>query len=89
MEDIETTPLLFANKVIQKFVENLLGQDIDPPDASTIRVVFRQCGGDWARVLHGDPVHIGLLLKLITAWGKTVQAKPRQDPSSQELFANA
>lgn len=88
MEEQESTPLLFANKVIHKFVDNLLGRDIDKHSSEVIRVVFRRCGGDWYRILHGDPVHIGLLLKLIQAWGKTLKPEP-QDPKSQELFAHA
>lgn len=87
MDDQESTPLLFANKVIHKFVENLLGHGISKDGASSIRVVFRRCGGDWSRISGGDPVHIGLLLKLIAAWGKTL--KPvTPDPKSQELFAS-
>jgi hypothetical protein len=87
MDDQEVTPLLFANKVIHKFVSNLLGREIDGKGASTIRVVFRNCGGDWQRILGGDPVHIGLLLKLVQAWGKASPQKPKDQ--SQEVFANA
>lgn len=83
------TPLLFANKVIYKFVDNLLGRPVDRDQASTLRVVFRRCGGEWSRIVSGDPVHIGLLIRLIQAWGRSVPIQKRQDPSSQEVFANA
>lgn len=87
MDDEQETPLLFANKVIHKFVDNLLGRPIDRNQAFSIRVVFRRCGGEWSRILSGDPVHIGLLIRLIQAWGRTVGAPKPSAP--QEVFANA
>lgn len=87
MDDKEVTPLLFANKVIHKFVDNLLGRDIDATGAAVIRVTFRNCGGSWEHILGGDPVHVGLLIKLIQAWG---MANPKSPPNqNQEVFAHA
>jgi hypothetical protein len=80
MDDPEKTPLFFANKVIHKFVDNLLGMDIDAKQCQAIRVVFRRCQGQWVGVHAGDPVHIGLLIKLIQAWGKT--QKPQETPDA-------
>jgi len=77
MDDPEKTPLFFANKVIHKFVDNLLGRSIDSKQCQAIRVVFRKLGGQWAQVVAGDPVHVGLLIRIIKGWGKS-QQKPEQ-----------
>jgi hypothetical protein len=69
MDEKEKPPLLFADKVVHKFVDNLLGRDIDGEQLAAIRVVFRRCGGSWSGILAGDPVHIGLLIRLVQAWG--------------------
>jgi hypothetical protein len=76
MDDPEETPLFFANQVIHKFVDNMLGRGIDSKQCQVIRVVFRRCGGQWFRVVGGDPVHIGLLIRLIKGWGEA-QAKDK------------
>ena len=75
MEEDEKTPLLFANQVVHKFVDNLLGRGIESKQIESIRVVFRRCGGEWSRIVYGDPVHVGLLIRLVQAWGRTVQEK--------------
>lgn len=64
------TPLFFANKVIHRFVDNLVGKPIKVDQVDTIKVVFRRCGGEWARIVSGDPVHVGLLIRLVQAWGR-------------------
>lgn len=79
MDDHEEAPLFFANKVIHKFVDNLLGRDIDGEQCQAIRVVFRRCQGQWTGILAGDPVHIGLLIRLIKAWGKSHPKKEKSD----------
>jgi hypothetical protein len=71
MDDAEKTPLLFADKVIHRFVDNLLGRGVSGDQSKAIRVVFRHCGGQWDQIVSGDPIHIGLLMKLVQVWGKT------------------
>lgn len=80
MDCTQPTPLFFANKVIHRLVDNLLGCEIDGKQVETIRVVFRRCGGEWTRIVSGDPVHIGLLIKLVQAWGRTRQKQPKPHP---------
>jgi hypothetical protein len=79
MDDPEKTPLFFANKVIHKFVDNLLGRDIDGKQCQAIRVAFRRCHGQWSSIVAGDPVHVGLLIRLIQAWGKA-QPQKKEEP---------
>lgn len=75
MDEKEKPPLLFADKVVHKFVDNLLGRGIDGKQLASIRVVFRRCGGEWSRILAGDPIHIGLLIRLVQAWGQLNEKK--------------
>lgn len=72
MDDAPNPPLHFANRLVRKFADNLLGEDILtlPDDYTTIRAAFRSAKGSWERVLHGDIKHTRLLEKLILAWGK-------------------
>jgi len=75
MDEKEPSPLLFADKVVHKFVDNLLGRGIDGEQLASIRVVFRRCGGEWSSILAGDLVHIGLLIRLVQAWGNLNEKK--------------
>jgi hypothetical protein len=75
MDEKKESPLLFADKVVHKFVDNLLGRSIDGKQLGAIRVVFRRCGGEWSSILAGDPVHIGLLIRLVQTWGNLNEKK--------------
>ena len=71
MDDAPTPPLVLANRVIQQFVEHLVGETavVLPQDYLVMRMVFRWCKGSWERVVHGDIVHNRLLVKIVTTWG--------------------
>lgn len=71
------TPLVFANQVIRRFVDNLLGSDmiVLPEDYLAIRTAFRKLGGSWEKVHHGDLGQIEGLTKILKAWGKMPQRK--------------
>ncbi len=73
MDDVRKIPLIFANRVIRQFVDNQMGDEsvIIPDDYMAMRLVFRKCQGSWERVSQGDIVHVCLLAKVVTAWGKT------------------
>jgi len=53
-------------------MDHLLGGDMiaTTDDFLKIRVIFRKLGGQWVALQNGDIVHILLLEKVITAWGK-------------------
>lgn len=70
MNDAPKTPLIFANKVIHVFVDHLLGRGVEDRDCMVMRMVFNRCGGEWTRIGAGDPVHLGLLMRIVKAWGK-------------------
>lgn len=86
--DSARTPLLFANKVIHKFVANLLAREITGRGVEAIRLVFRRCGGQWVRIVEGDPVHTGLLIRLVQAWGRSAKkVKPNEDETLEHVGA--
>jgi hypothetical protein len=72
MDDQPTPPLVFANRLIRQFADNLLGSDVValPNDYTIIRTAFRYAGGSWESVTLGDIVQIRLLEEIILAWGK-------------------
>lgn len=70
-DDNDTDKVLyFADKVIHRFVDNLVGRKIQDNECRGIRLVFRYCGGRWDRIVVGDPIHIGLLMQLVQIWGR-------------------
>ena len=72
MDDSPTPPLVFANRVIDQFLEHLFGGEIkaDDKDYQSIRTVFRWCGGNWEKLATGDMGQIQLLQTVVTSWGK-------------------
>lgn len=72
MDDTPKPPLLFANKVISQMVAHLFGGElvIWPDDFIAMRVAFRRLGGLWDQVADGNIVHLQLLSKVVTGWGK-------------------
>ncbi len=72
MDDSPDPPLHFANRLVRKFADNLVGEDVVtlPDDYVAIRAAFRSAGGSWFRLVRGDINHTRLLEKLILAWGK-------------------
>lgn len=72
MDDQKRPPLLFANRVLRRLVDNLCGNNMiaTPQDYLTLRTVFRWCHGSWEAVNQGDIVHTRLLATLVMAWGK-------------------
>ncbi len=72
-------PLVFANKVIRRFVDNLFGGQtmILPKDYMVMRVVFRKLGGSWKRIILGDIEANKLVVRIIQAWG-TLHEKNRK-----------
>lgn len=68
MED--KPPLVFANRVILRFVRNLIGDDVvvTPDDYTSMRLVFRRLRGSWAGVAQGDLKHCRLISRVVQAW---------------------
>lgn len=75
MDDRPVHPLVFANHVIHQLVEHMVGEDvvIEPEDYTVLRVVFRKCGGQWHEITQGNLVHLELLKKIVSAWGRMPQ----------------
>jgi len=65
-------PLLFGNRIIKQLVDHMLGDElvVEDRDFNVMRLVFRQQGGSWERLLNGDPVQNELLKTVVTTWGK-------------------
>ena len=70
-----STPLIFANQAIRKFVNNHFSDKVLvlPDDYRAMRVVFRKKGGTWEGVVSGDVQQIRLLSNIVKAWGKLKQ----------------
>jgi len=79
-----TPPLVFANKVIRQMIQHMVSEDmvIDRKDYLAIRVVFRKCGGSWAKFVDGDLPQFKLLKDVITSWGQM----PGRQKSSDQLI---
>lgn len=75
--DSPKTPLAFANQVIRRFVDNLLGADmiVLPEDYMAIRTAFRNLRGNWEQIDHGNLAQIQMLTNLLKAWGRQPQRK--------------
>lgn len=78
MEDSKP-PLVFANRVIRKVVDNLLGDGLSviPDDYVTMRVVFRKLGGSWQALSQGDIHQNQLIVRVVQAWGN-IRGKARK-----------
>jgi len=72
MEDSKKPPIVFANRVIRKIVDNSFGEKlrIEGDDFMTIRTAYRSKGGNWEHFWHGDPIQQNLLKQVIVAWGQ-------------------
>lgn len=63
-------PLVLANRVIQQFVDHLLGGgELSNKDFLAIRLIYRKCGGLWVELTGGNIVHLLLLEKVVNSWG--------------------
>lgn len=71
MDDPKTPPLVFADLVIQRFVNNLLGASmvVEPADYAFIKAVFHRCKGSWEQLVRGDIYNTLALEQAITQWG--------------------
>jgi hypothetical protein len=76
MDTPPTPPLVLADRLIEQLVHNLVSGDIEikPDGFMAIRVVFRKCGGNWEKLLHGDIVQSCLLSKIAVVWGQNQQS---------------
>lgn len=77
--DADKPPLEFANRVLRRFVDNLFGGKVEviPQDYTVMRVVFRNLGGSWEQILHGNIEHCKLVVRVVQSWG-TLQEKNRK-----------
>jgi hypothetical protein len=66
-------PIVLAERLIKQFVDHLVAgaPEIKPDDFMAIRVVFRKCGGNWEKIIHGDIVQVSLLAKIATVWANS------------------
>lgn len=69
--DEEQKPRVLANRVILQLIQHVVSGDLMPSweDFASIRVVFRQCGGSWTELIHGDIRQLELLKTIVLAWG--------------------
>lgn len=79
MDDSKPLPVIFANRVIRQMVLNQAGPDLVDADYQVIRLVFRQLGGLWEPVFHGDMVPTRLLVLVVSNWVR-MYAKSRAEP---------
>lgn len=72
MTDTLPPPIHFANRLIRKLVDNLLGPDmmILPADYLLLRLAFKSRGGTWEGIIQGDMTTTRLIENLIVIWGK-------------------
>lgn len=79
MDDVK--PTLLANKIILQMVRHMVSEQVPVTgrDYSAIRIVFRQCGGRWERIMDGDQVHLELLKTVTTAWGQLPETQAASD----------
>ena len=70
--DEKTLPILFANHVIRRLVNNLCGDDmiITMQDYTALRTTYRWCRGSWEAIVKGDVIHMRLLTNIVLAWGR-------------------
>lgn len=77
MDDRPKSPRIFANKVIKQLVSHMFadGFKLKSSDYEAIRVTFRKLGGSWIQLGLGDMAQLGLLQKVVTAWGSLPHEK--------------
>jgi hypothetical protein len=70
-------PNQLANRIIRQLVDHLFGEGmvILKEDYLALRAVYRQMGGTWASLVDGNNESIGLLEKIVTAWGQMPNRK--------------
>lgn len=70
--DEEQKPRILANKVLLQLIQHGVSEKLMPSweDFTSIRVVFRQCGGSWRALLEGDHLQLQLLRNIVMAWGQ-------------------
>jgi hypothetical protein len=81
MDDPPSIPLEFANQVIKRMVTNQAGPSLTRDDCMALRVVFRNLGGTWEAVYHGEMVPTRLLSKIVTNWVKMQANRPKPVPT--------
>lgn len=74
-------PKVFANKVISQMIKHMVSEDtvVEPRDYLALRSVFKTCGGSWEKLVDGDQIHIELLKKVVSEWGKMPGRKKKSD----------
>jgi hypothetical protein len=74
-------PKVFANKVISQMIQHMVSEDmiVNNKDYQALRSVFRKCGGSWEALVDGNQVHIELLKKIVSEWGKMPGRKKKSD----------
>lgn len=72
MNDTPIPPHVFANRVLKQMIEHSFGDDlvIEYEDYQALRTAFRAGGGSWSEIVNGNPSHIMLVGKFVTAWGQ-------------------
>lgn len=84
MDEPSNPPLVYANRVIRKFLDNLFGSEVltSQEDFLTIRTVFRTHGGLWEQVALGHPKHINFLVKVLALWAK----QPERQRKTEQVY---
>jgi hypothetical protein len=65
-------PLIFGDRIIRQLVDHMVAEDTitEEADFKVMKLVFRQSGGLWEKLINGDPVHNELLKTVVTTWSK-------------------
>ena len=74
---LENQPLVFANRIIRRLMDNTHGNDVILTEENylTIRTVFKRYGGSWQKLYEGDENHTRLLIRIVSSWGKMPSLK--------------
>lgn len=81
MDDPKKEPLIFADRVIHKFVSNMLGSmQVTSEDLLFIKNIFRNCGGSWEGIVKGDIRNTLILEQVVSQWG--LQPWRKKKPSA-------
>jgi len=67
-------PKITANRVIKQMIDHS-GADLEvtAQDYSMIRIVFRNQGGSWEKVIKGDSEALQLLSSVVASWATQPQ----------------
>lgn len=81
MNDKPLPPHVFANHVLKQMIEHSFGGDlvIEYEDYQVIRTAFRAGGGSWREIANGNPTHIELASKYVSAWGQMPERRSTKD----------